>query len=131
MAKPAKPRGKIAPKAKTERMKAHQWAKGQSGNPAGRPKSSGTLLKELRTVINQPDPRSKEGLTYLQTIARKMCCLAAQGSVRAFREIRDTLEGKPKQSIALSGTLEGTDRQSRVERILGQLETLKADGGSR
>jgi hypothetical protein len=121
---------KESKQARTARLNRTRWVKGQSGNPAGRPKSSGTLLKELRIVLNECDPRDKQGRTYVQTIARKMVGLAAAGSIRSTREILDRMHGKPRQSIAVSGSLETTDRQSRVERILAELETLKTDGGS-
>lgn len=121
---------KESKKRKTAGIVAHRWVKGgPSPNPAGRPKASSTLLKELRDVLNERDPKSKQGMTNLQTIARKMVALAAAGSIRATAEILDRLHGKAPQSIALTGSLE-TPREERVEGILQKLEMLKADGKS-
>ncbi len=72
---------------------------GQSGNPAGRPKSI-TLSEALRTQLSQPVPNDAKGRTFAEVIALRVCVKAAvQGDVSAAREIADRTEGKPRQSV--------------------------------
>jgi hypothetical protein len=73
---------------------------GQSGNPAGRPKSI-TLSEAFRRQLSQPMPDDPEGRTFAEVIAERMCVAASGGDVSAAREIADRVEGKPKQSVNL------------------------------
>jgi len=41
----------------------------------------------------------------LRSISRALIGKAAEGDVQAAKEIRDTLDGKPAQSVELSGSL--------------------------
>jgi hypothetical protein len=68
---------------------------GQSGNPAGRPKSI-TLSEAIRLQLAQ---QYGEDRTYAEEIARVLCVAAVKGNVNAAREIADRTEGKPKQAI--------------------------------
>jgi hypothetical protein len=71
---------------------------GQSGNPAGRPKSI-TLSEAFRRQLSQPVLNDPHGRTYAELIAARVCVAAANGDVAAAREIADRTEGKPKQAI--------------------------------
>ncbi len=71
---------------------------GQSGNPAGRPKSI-TLSEAYRHALSQPLPGDPEGRTIVEVIACQVCISAARGDVQAAREIADRVEGKPRQSL--------------------------------
>ena len=71
---------------------------GQSGNPAGRPKSI-TLSEAFRRQLSQPMPDDPEGRTFAEVIAERMCVAASGGDVSAAREIADRTEGKPRQSV--------------------------------
>jgi len=73
---------------------------GQSGNPAGRPKSL-TLSEAFRRQLSQPVPNDPHGRTFAEVIAERMCVAASGGDVSAAREIADRVEGKPKQSVNL------------------------------
>ena len=73
---------------------------GQSGNPAGRPKSI-TLSESFRRQLSQPVPNDPHGRTFAEVIALRVCVAAAQGDVSAARELGDRTEGKPKQSVDL------------------------------
>ena len=70
---------------------------GQSGNPAGRPKSI-TLSEAIRLQLAQT---FSEDRTYAEEIALVLCAAAVKGNVNAAREIADRTEGKPKQAIDL------------------------------
>lgn len=69
------------------------WQLGESGNPAGRPKSSvTTLLKE----------KDRQG------VADKLHAMALAGDLGAIREFLDRTEGKVSTDINLQGTISHT-----------------------
>lgn len=75
---------------------------GQSGNPAGRPKSitlSEALRRELAKQAPAREGEEATGETLAEQIARVLCQAAAGGSVRAVQEIGDRTEGRPRQSV--------------------------------
>jgi hypothetical protein len=74
------------------------WRKGESGNPAGRPKSV-TLSEAYRIALAQPFPDDPQGRTYAEIIAEKLVMNAATGEVSSAREIADRTEGRPKQML--------------------------------
>lgn len=83
--------GKISPQT--------EFKKGQSGNPAGRPRKLPELDKLLADVLGE----EKDGITAADAILRKLRQLAAQGNLRAAEILLDRAYGKPKQSHELSG----------------------------
>jgi hypothetical protein len=79
---------------------------GQSGNPAGRPKTrpiteryanlAETPIEETeRKKLNLP-----EGATYADALAFAIFERAMKGDIAAIREIREALEGKTERSLA-------------------------------
>ncbi len=70
---------------------------GQSGNPAGRPKSV-TLSEAIRLQLAKKVSDGSD-YTYAEAIAQVLCVAAVKGNVNAAREIADRTEGKPKQAI--------------------------------
>lgn len=73
---------------------------GQSGNPAGRPKSR-TLSEAYRALLSQPlkdDPTR----TVADVVAAAMVQNAFAGDVAAAKELADRTEGKAKQGIDLT-----------------------------
>jgi hypothetical protein len=72
---------------------------GQSGNPAGRPKSV-TLSEAIRLQLAKKVSDGSD-YTYAEAIAQVLCVAAVKGNVNAAREIADRTEGKPKQSVDL------------------------------
>jgi len=85
----------------------HLFKPGQSGNPAGRPKGTGTklLTKMLREeldreygVIKKPDG-TEVTITYAQQIIRKMLERAANGDARHTENIFDRTDGKVKNEV--------------------------------
>ena len=71
---------------------------GESGNPAGRPKSI-TLSEAYRKALAQPFPDDPQNRTFAEVIAEKMALSAASGEVGSAREIADRTEGKPRQAL--------------------------------
>ena len=71
--------------------KSTQFKKGASGNPKGRPKGSKNLtsifLKESSQRINVNGPRGTRKVTKLEAAAMQLSNKAAQGDLRAMREL--------------------------------------------
>ncbi len=73
---------------------------GQSGNPAGRPKSI-TLSEALRLELAKVLPGDTHERTFAELIAQQLVRAAVTGNILAAKEIADRTEGKPKQAIAM------------------------------
>jgi hypothetical protein len=83
------------------------WQPGQSGNLSGRPKQ--LLSIASRELLASPCPSDKEARTWAEAIALTMAKRALKGNVEAAKFLGDRGEGKPPQSIALSGDLDVRD----------------------
>jgi ribosomal protein L17 len=94
---------------------ATQWKPGQSGNPAGRPKSL-TLSEAYRRELAKVDPHDALKRTFAEVLAEQMIVKASKGDVAALKEIADRVEGKAKQTITLT-----TDRREQVERAIDRM----------
>jgi hypothetical protein len=81
------PRGDARPLIK------HQWKKGQSGNPKGRPKK----LPDLKEVLISVLAETKEGKMAIEAILMAMRSKALKGDVRAAELLLDRGYGKAKQ----------------------------------
>ncbi len=92
------------------------FQKGQSGNPAGRPKSA-ILSNAIRKKLNEIDETDPQGRTYAEVLAEQLIMKAKTGDVQALREIADRTEGKARQSIMLT-----SDKRERYER---EIETMQ------
>lgn len=87
------------------------FPKGVSGNPAGKPKGtehSKTRLKRLLELVQKkknPITGEDEEFSVLELMDMQMIAKALKGDQRAYQEIIDRLEGKPKQTseVELSG----------------------------
>jgi hypothetical protein len=80
-------------------LEGHKFKPGESGNPAGRPRTRG-LVAALRSAVAETIP---DGRTIEQAIADELVNEALRGRRRlpAIAEIFDRLEGKAKQSVDL------------------------------
>lgn len=78
----------------------HQFKKGQSGNPNGRPvgsQNSKTILQkflDLKTKAKNPITNEIENLTVAEQIHLKQVAKAIKGDLYSYKEIIDRLEGK-------------------------------------
>ncbi len=72
------------------------FAKGESGNPGGRPKEK-PWADALRAALSELDA---DGVKKLRKVAQAMVNKALDGDVSAIREIGDRLDGKAVQAIA-------------------------------
>lgn len=69
------------------------WQPGQTGNPDGAKKHK-VFYAALNRAITQEDGKR------VREAAEKLLDLAAAGEAWAIKELRDTLDGKPAQTIA-------------------------------
>ena len=101
----------------------NRFRPGQSGNPAGRPKSI-TLSEAYRKMLSQADESDPERRTRAEVLAEQMYAKAKTGDVQALREIADRVEGKPRQTLALS-----VERREQLEQaIAGIMRDAEAAG---
>lgn len=80
--------------------KEHQFKKGQSGNPGGRPRGR-TIAAELREVLAEVDPNTRK--TLLRKLAEAIVAKALKGDVAAAHFIAERTEGKVKDVLQLEG----------------------------
>jgi hypothetical protein len=105
------------------------FEKGQSGNPGGRPKRK-IFTDAMRVQLLSPVTFGADGRVlppelptnprYVDVVANQMIIEAYSGenSTQAGKEIRDTTDGKPAQSLEHSGMIASTH-----EELLKQLMT--------
>src|SRR5208282_2366897 len=70
------------------------WKKGVSGNPGGRPHKL-PLTEALQRIVQNPKEADK--------LARGITREGKNGSVKAFKEIADRVEGKVRTHIEVTG----------------------------
>ncbi len=98
---------------KNEHLVKHQWKKGQSGNPNGRPKS-GFALNEYITDLANVELEDKK--TMLEAVVGKVYEEALDGNMTAISFLADRVLGKASQSIAVR---DATDEPIKVFDIDG------------
>ena len=83
-----------------EDIKKHQFKKGQSGNPNGRPigaLGSKTILQKYLSITTEavnPITNESESLTIAEQMHLKQIAKAIEGDLYSYKEINDRLEGK-------------------------------------
>ena len=86
-----------------ERDDKGRWKPGFCPNPNGRPPSGKAFSDLLRQEAEEID--ADTGLTNAQIIAKALVSLAKQGNVYAIERYADRLDGKPKQSMDITGNV--------------------------
>lgn len=76
---------------------------GQSGNPNGRPKRDWTVQSLIEEAMEESD---ESGVPAKKIIYQKLVNLAKRGDIQAVKEINQRLDGMPKQTTALEGSVE-------------------------
>ena len=100
---------KNSDKKKNNHLVKHQWKKGESGNPNGRPKSGFALNEYITELANIPVGRSKK--TMLEAVVSKVYEEALNGNMTAVNFLADRILGRPNQSIGIKDT---TDEPIKV-----------------
>jgi hypothetical protein len=70
----------------------HRWKKGESGNPAGRPKSK-PITAALKAMLDKDDGKA------IKAVAAKALQMALKGDFRYYKEMMERIEGKVTESI--------------------------------
>ena len=99
----------------------HQFKKGQTGNPNGRPKGSG-LTDQLKKILREKDPSDPKGeVTVAQRLIEAAVLHAKDGDLKFFQEIFNRVEGKVPDRIVgafnhgIMDELEDSDLQEIIE----------------
>lgn len=101
--------------ANEQNLEAHKFKKGQSGNPAGRPKGSknrSTIAKKWLEATRKgknPITGEDEVLTQEDVITLALIRKAMDGDVSAYKALMDSTYGQAKESIDLNTTDFGVD----------------------
>lgn len=104
-----------------------RWQKGESGNPAGRPKGIPNAktryrrLLELTSKKANPVTGEMEEFTQLELMDIAIFNKALKGDMVAYKEIMDRLEGKSQQSV------DHTTQGDKILPILGGISVQTHD----
>lgn len=97
------------------RRRAHgfgpRWKKGESGNPAGRPRRDLTLTTLLKDEIEKICPLDKEGRTWRQLLVIGTMRLALKGNSIALKEIWERLDGRVRVQLDLNATVRNIEQE--------------------
>jgi hypothetical protein len=82
-----------------------RYAKGESGNPGGKPPKAVCITSWLKEYAdrNSTIQIDSKNLTFAQAAALSLWRNAAKGEVNSYNVIADRIEGKAMQAIELSG----------------------------
>ena len=81
------------------RGESTRWQKGQSGNPAGRPRKEDCITSVLKEQLAEVKPRDPHKRTWAQCVVAALLRAATAGNVRAAGLILERTEGKIKESL--------------------------------
>jgi hypothetical protein len=132
VAKPKKPR-KIAEASKKTQFKKgnpYGFKKGQSGNPSGRPKGSGTKVvsEAYRIQLGRSVPASVAralgfdgSITWAEAMACGMIQAASRGEASAAKEVREVTEGRLPETSNINASIDYTAGASAKDVLVGKL----------
>ena len=95
-----------------KQSKPYLFQKGQSGNPAGRPKETDEtklLRKTAKQIIAEYKEALAEALPFIQPV---LIAKALEGDMTAIKELHDRSMDKAKQATEISGEI--TERRTLV-----------------
>jgi hypothetical protein len=76
------------------------FARGQSGNPGGRPKKGKSLTEALQKAMNR---KTAEGKKNYDALADTLVKLAIEDkNITAIKYIMDRVDGRPKETIEMT-----------------------------
>jgi hypothetical protein len=104
-----------------------RFKKGQSGNPAGRPKSalySDALRRKLSQIDETDEHEPKR--SYAEILAEKAILKAKEGDIQALAHVADRTEGKPRQTLLL--TLEQREKfETAISGIMAETKCSREE----
>jgi hypothetical protein len=106
------------------RLGIGRWQKGQSGNPAGRPKNEPLLSPEIRRQLRDVCPHDLQGRTWLVVLAERLLVLACKGNPAAIKELLERIDGKVTENLQLDLQLNAVKSMTDAE-----LEAIIAASG--
>lgn len=80
-------------------LREHQWTKGKSGNPKGRP-AGRTVWEAIQHKLEEPDPDEPDK-SITETLAERFIEMLLDGDMRAWTEALNRLEGKVTDRVSL------------------------------
>lgn len=117
-----------------DKIRAHQFKPGQSGNPGGRPRK--IITEGYESILREVIVRNKKRDTRLRHMLRAIVDEAIQGKIPAIAEITDRVEGKAVQAVQMSGPGGGPmqieamtreQREKRLAELLAKANVKKGD----
>lgn len=80
-----------------------QFVPGVSGNPAGKPPGSLSIVAEIKKQLNQIAEEDPQKRMKFELLVRKVILKAInEGDVSMIKDIIDRIDGKPTQNINIS-----------------------------
>jgi len=113
-------------------MGGRKWQKGESGNPAGRPKGLIGWMRAIELKADEQHPTDSRGMTWRERCVSNLFRIAADGrpssrQLKAIEIILDRAIGKPVQAIAVAD-MRPESKQQLIENLLTILKEEKTDG---
>jgi porphobilinogen deaminase len=87
-----------APKRRGRIENLKPWKKGQSGNPGGYSRG-----RRMQARLNEILDRISGQATIEEAVNERLVVEALNGNIAAYIAIRDTVDGRPRQAVELSG----------------------------
>jgi hypothetical protein len=109
-----------------------RFAKGQSGNPKGRPKGSKNLaaivLRESRQLVRVNGPRGSHLITKLEATVMQLGNKSAQGDLRAQRDFVALVQASEDATNSQPSTLTSHEMDQQVmQSILRRMGRINAE----
>jgi hypothetical protein len=111
-----------------ENMKPHQWKKGTSGNPKGRPKKIIPKLDLLLAEVLGGSTKSGEDSELKKVIEQLLVDAKNKSSMyrtRAAETLLDRVYGKPKEKVVIEDEGEAAERRNVVVNIISDPAKIK------
>jgi hypothetical protein len=97
--------------------KEHQFQKGQSGNPGGRPKNESVSATIRRMLQGEHNGRPIQDI-----LVERMIKEALSGKYPFLRELLDRAEGRPSQKVEVTGETPMVYIKIPPPRVIGEKE---------